>query len=921
MIRDAWEALSRALSVVRRGKLDREFDEEFATHVELLTEQNERRGLPRHEARRQAILQMGGLNPTRDLHRESRGLPRFERFLEAIQAVGKDLRHAARSLARARAFTLVCVISLGVGMGSFVALVTFTRAMTSPARGIDTNGLVELLVTPLGPLRAKAGVTAMEEWSYPDFQELRSADTGMAVTGWTMGVVESGIPVPDALDSEVGDSDPARVPTLFVSANYFTTFGASLARGPGFDPVLDDRPSAAPRVVLSYGFWRNRLASDPDIVGKALMFDGVPHAVVGITPAGFRGHFNALDDSTPSSVLFMPLERHPRLRADPGLRLNRNLDWVHMHGRLAPGGDIARAHAIVSATMSGLSKQYPATNEHKAAAVEPYYSHGAASRLQMERVIGMILGLAGMVLLIVCVNLSGMMLVRGATRERELSIREAVGASRRRLIQYLFFEAVWLAAIGGGLSALVLFGIPAGIARWLGETVPPEFDLDVPAVAICAGLCLAVSVVLGLLPALRLSRPNIIPALKDDAGGGGRRVSRIHRAATAIQVAIAVPCLVISGVMLDRVRTADFGFETEGLVAVRVDPAAASRRGNADLSLRSVRGTLEQATGVLSVTMADGMPIDFTQRNVRVSQSNGTEFVSAHVTRVAEGYLDTIGARLLRGRSITAEDRGAAARVAVISEPLASRLFPSSEAIGQRLTSALEDGREEELTVIGVSADFATSQLTTERPQMLLPLPETPASAVYLIARGAAADETRLTSAFENVGRDLGLEFLPSRQGVFRGIVTGKGLVEKSLHDLVAESIGVAVAGGMVLMLASLGVLGVIAFMVATRTREIAVRMALGATRPRVLGLMLFDVVKLVTPGVAVGLVVGAVLIRTMTNVMGTPLTVGSNRLGAVEPLIYVAAASLAVIVALLAGLPAARRAASIQPMIAMRSE
>lgn len=918
MIRDAWEALARALAVVRRRKLDAEFDEEFATHLELLTEQNERRGLPRPEARRQAILQMGGLNPTKDFHRESRGLPRLERCLEALQAVGKDLRHAARSLGRARAFTLVCVISLGVGMGSFVALVTFVRALTSPARWIDTNGLVELLVTPLGPLRAKAGVGAIEEWSYPDFQELRRADTGMAVTGWTMGWTEIGIPMPDTFDLDRGE-DPARALTLFVSANYFSTFGVSLARGPGFDPA-DDLPSAAPRVVVSHGFWRNRLGSDPDIVGKTLALDGIPHVVVGIAPAEFSGHFNALSDGA-SSSLFMPLERHPRLRADPSVRFNRRIDWVNIHGRLAPGIDIARANAIVSATMAGLSRQYPATNEFKAAAVEPYFSQGAANRRQMRRTFGRILGLAGTVLLIVCVNISGMMLVRGATRERELSIREAVGASRRRLIQYLFFEAVWLASIGGGLSVLVLFGLPAAIARWLGATVPPEFDLDLAGVAIASGLCLVVSVVLGLLPALRSSRPNLIPALKDDAAGGGRRVSRIHRAAAAIQVAIAVPFLVISGVMLDRVRTADFGFEPEGLVAARVDTAAASRRGTADLSLRSVRGTLEEASGVVSVTMGDGMPIDFAQRNVRVSPSNGTEFVSAHVTRVAEGYLDTIGARLLRGRSITAEDRAAAARVAVISEPLAQRLFPDGDAVGERLTFALDEGREEEFTVIGMTADFATSQLTTERPQMLLPLPENPASPVYLIARGAAADETRLTSAFEHVGRDFGLEFVPRPLGVFRGIVTGTQLAHKSLNDLVAESITVAVAGGVVLVLASLGVLGVIAFMVATRTREIAVRMALGATRPRVLGLMLSDVVKLVTPGVAVGLLVGAVLIRTMDNVMGTPLTIGSTPLGAVEPLIYMAAASVAVIVALLAGLPAARRAASVQPMIAMRSE
>jgi predicted permease len=920
VIRDVWEMLSRALAVVRRGRLDREFDEELATHLELLTAQHERRGVPRHEARRQAILQMGGLNATADFHRDWRGLPRLERALEAVQAVGKDFRHAARSLARARAFALVCVISLGVGMGSFVAMVTFVRAITSPARGIDTNGLVEVLVTPQGPLRAKAGVAAIEEWSYPDFQELREAESGVTVTGWAMGMTDTGLRPPDTLDREAGDEVSTRVLTLFVSANYFSTFGASLARGPGFEPDADDRPSAAPRVVVSHGFWRNRLASDPDIVGATLTLDGVPHAVVGIAAEGFRGHFNALEGGAASAALFMPLERHPRLRADPSLRSDRRVDWVHVHGRLAPGVTLARANALVSATMSGLSTRYPATNEFKAASVEPYFAHGAANRREMRRVSGQMLGLAGMVLLIVCVNISGMMLVRGAARERELSVREAVGASRRRLVQYLFFEAVWLAVIGGGLSVLVLYGIPAGVARWFGQTVPPEFDLDAPAIAICSGLCLAVSVVLGLFPALRSSRPNLIPALKDDAGGGGWRIGRVHRATAALQVAIAVPFLVISGVMLDRVRTADFGFDPEGLVAARVDPAAASR-GRGEFSLSSVRGTLEQANGVVSVTIGDGMPVDFAERMVRVSRSNGTEFVSTHVTRVAEGYLDTLGARLLRGRSISAEDRGGASRVAVISQSVATTLFPDGEALGQRLTFAVEEGREEVFAIIGVMADFATAQLTTERLQMLLPLPETPASPVYLIARGAAADETRLTSAFEHLRRDLGLEFLPGRYGVFQDIVTGRQLVRKSVSDLVAESIGVAVAGSIVLALASLGVLGVIAFTVATRTREIAVRMALGASSPRVLGLMLFDVVKLVIPGVAVGLLVGAGLIRTMTSVMGTPLTVGSTPLGIVEPLIYVAAAAVAVGVALLAGLAPARRAASIQPMIAMRSE
>ena len=290
-----------------------------------------------------------------------------ERSLDALRSIRRDLAHAARSLAKDRGFTLVCVISLGIGMGGLVALATFTRMITAPARVIDTNGLTELLVLPLGPLRAKAGVWALEQWSYPDYQALRDADIGMAITGWTRESSQFGAPTPD-------DAAPPRVATLYVSANYFRTFGVSLARGPGFDPAIDDAPLAEPRVVVSHDFWQSRMAADPDIVGKSVTIDGVPHTVVGIAPDDFRGHFHFFQ--APSSLLFIPLERHPRLRANPNLRDDRTVDWVRIHGRLDPGVDITRANALVSATVSGLAQRYPASNEFKAATVEPYYSHG-----------------------------------------------------------------------------------------------------------------------------------------------------------------------------------------------------------------------------------------------------------------------------------------------------------------------------------------------------------------------------------------------------------------------------------------------------------------------------------------------------------------------------------------------------------------
>ncbi|HWI20405.1 MAG TPA: ABC transporter permease [Vicinamibacterales bacterium] len=399
-------------------------------------------------------------------------------FLDSLSSIRRDLAHALRSLAKERGFSLVCIISLGIGIGAFVAILTFGRAITSPARGITTEGVTELLVLPQGPLRAKAGEWAIEQWSYPDFQALREADTGMDLTGWTRDEVEFGTPVPDQKEQL------PRITALYVTSNYFRTFGVTLSRGPGFDPAAHDSTSTAATVVVSHDFWKSRAAADPDLIGKPVMVDGVPHTVVGITPEDFRGHFHFFQ--APGSMLFLPLERYPRLKSDPNLRNDRAADWVRIHGRLRDGVDIRQANAQVSAAVARLAELYPASNQYKGATVEPYESMGAAGRPEFRQVFSIMLSLAGMVLLIVCMNISGMMLVRGAKRERELSIRAALGADRRRLIQHLFFESVLLAFVAGGISAGVLFGIPAIAGWYLGVPVPQEVDFDATGAALAA---------------------------------------------------------------------------------------------------------------------------------------------------------------------------------------------------------------------------------------------------------------------------------------------------------------------------------------------------------------------------------------------------------------------------------------------------
>jgi predicted permease len=838
-----------------------------------------------------------------------------------INGIWRDLAHAGRSLTKARAFTFVCVVSLGIGMVPVIAVPYVSRVTRTPPPGVKTEGLVEVVTTPRGAREAS------DAWSYPDFVDLRAADTGMSLSGWTGGPSTITIQTPAGVETR-------SVPTMFVSANYFRTVGVALARGPGFTEAVDDPSNAEPAVILGYTFWQTQLASDPDIVGKTLTLDDIPHVVVGIAPERFDGHL-----FLHGKELFVPLEQHPRFRdrnAENKVRSERSDEWIYILGRLSPGVGIAQATAAVSAVTSRLAQEYPSTNEFKAGMVGAYHPSGYLHRTQFLAIEAVALTLTGTVLLVVCLNISGMMQVRSAMRERELSIRQAVGASRGRLVQYLFSEAVILAGLGSALASTVLFNIPALLSWWAARPLPDQLQAalrpDLSLVAICIGLCLFTSLVFGLLPASRFSRPVIISSLKDDAGVGGFRAGRVHRLTAALQVAVAVPLIVMSGMSLVRfgtTATADLGFDADLLYAapLKLEAAWKEAGGNATAGfrIRSVRENLEKASGVASATVADGLPLGFSGDSAKVSLQTDANaaaaFVSVHVTRVGDAYLGTMGIRLLRGRGFTVEDRAGAEMVTVISKPLADQLFPhaeAAEAIGKRLTFGTDKKTQQTLTIVGVTGDFPTAQMSDKREQLLLPLAQHPVSNLFLIARsGPGETPLKVTAALENAIRELGPDVdrgLTYADGLpYSRIVTGVWLRQNSMRDFLVQSAVAGATGGVILMLAALGIYGVVGLMVATRTREIAVRVALGASRGRVLGMILADVVKLAMPGVAVGLLLTALLVRLNGDNMGIPLS-------RMEPLAYVAGAAVAILVAVLASLAPARRAASVQPMVAMRS-
>jgi predicted permease len=815
-----------------------------------------------------------------------------------LNGMWRDLAHAARSLAKARAFTLVCVVSLGIGMAPVIAIPYLSQLLTIQPPGLQTETLVEILTTRVGPREAT------DVWSYPDFADLRDANTGIVLVGWTYG------------QSEV-NKDSARA--MFVSTDYFQTMGVTLTRGPGFSATTE------PAVILGYQYWQNHFASDPDIIGKTVTLDGVPHIVTGIAPDQFNGHVTGNGEV----AVFLPLQRHPLFRT---AGTDRSKEWLLIHGRLKPGVSVAQGSAAISTVTSSLAAQYPSTNENKSGIAAPYDAYGNLMRSRFAVIQAIGLTLTGMILLVVCLNISGMVQVRTAMRERELSIRQAIGATRRQLIQYQLSEAIVVAGLGAILASLVLFSLPSLRSLLTDNPLPPQVQealkFNLPTVGFCVGLCLLTSLVFGLLPAVRFSRPVILSALKDDAGVGGRRVGRVQRVTAALQVAIAVPLIVLSGISLDRVRstaTADLGFAAELLYAVplKLDDAKVA---DAASRIRGVRDGLARANGVAGASLADGLPLAFRGDTVRTALQADADtaptFIHAHVTRADNDYLNTMGIPLLGGRGFAADDRAGTEPVAIISKALAGKLFPNAEAgqaIGRRLVFGNDEKATQTLTVVGISGDFPTAQMSSPREQLLLPLAQHPSQELFLIARSTPGEPPqKMTAILENAARDFDPEnrgFGTAEDGtaLYPKVVTGVWLRKRSIDDFLTQSAIAGIAGSVILTLSALGIYGVVGLMVATRTRELAVRVALGASRGRVLAMVLFDVVKLVLPGVVVGLILTAAFIRLKGEDMGIPL---SN----VEPLAYVVGAVIAVLVALLASLAPARRAASVQPMVAMRS-
>lgn len=890
-------------------KLEESVDKEVSFHLETRIEELVRSGRPPDEARAEVLRHFGDpdLVVERCRRIDERGARRralTELFSDALN----DVRFAFRTLRKARGYTMVTVLSLAVGIGVNSALFTAIYASwVAPVPGVTGQ---DRMVDPV-TIDSWGDNWA---WTYPDFEAVREAQTPFeSLAAWLED------------DATLGAEDGAeRAHAAYASAAYFQVMGALPTLGRGFLPTEDVGQGQHPVVVLSHHFWQTRFVGRTDILGRVITLNRVPYTVVGVAPEGFRGA-----RVTISSIdLWMPLVQHPGMAGEGSFATDRERFSVQVLGRLRPGATRSEAQAALQTVFGRLEAEYPETNGNRSVRAAAFGRFPAQNRIWDMIAVAGLWGLMGVLLLIICGNLAGMALARSAAREQEIGVRLALGSSRIRLVRHLLVEAFLLAMIGGCLgTALAMIGMATLPPSDLGITAPGvTFEPSGWVLAMSFALAFAAALAVGLLPALRFSRPELVSALKDDNGGGGRRVGRIQRIAASAQTGAALSLLVVGALFLRSLNQVDgrvLGFQPDGMVVTDFTAGGfsslfldISKEGYPTLEegggalLDRLTESLGSLPGVDAVAVADGFPLDrwgASGRASRVDRPDEPESrVTAEFTRVTEGFFNAIGAPLLQGRGLQASDDAASDPVAVVTRPLAERLWPGEDPLGRQFLWPAGSEGATARTVVGVVGRVASSRASQDVPHVFLPLRQSYSSSLVIVFR-TGADASTLSGSFRDALRSVD-PGLPMPR-----LLPGESIVVRATQDQRATGKLGGGLGLVVLLLSAIGVYGVVALAVTHRTREIGLRMAMGATRGEILRKVLGDAVRLSAPGMIVGALLAA----------GTAAAMRSMLLGTspLDPVSFLSAGGLLLLVVFLAGLVPALRASGIHPVEALRRE
>ena len=811
----------------------------------------------------------------------------------------QDVRFAVRLLAKNRMFTVTAALSLAIGIGANTTIFSVGSALLlRPMPGlVGADRLVDIGRTSRG--------ASFDTVSYPNYADIRDRVTTLS------GVFAHQIePSPMSLGGRDGAE---RIYGALVSGNYFRVLGTAPVHGRLLRPEDDTIGSGNAVTVLGHDLWTRRFGADPNIVGQSVPINGYPFTVVGIAPRGFQGTTILKGD------LWIPLamltEAMPDRRST--LFTSRGATWLFMGGRLKDGTTIEQANAELGAIGAALRQEYRETNQDMSFRAAPIAVVPGMTGM-MAGFIGLLMGIVTLLLLIACVNLAGMLLARGAARTREMAVRLAIGAGPARVVRQLLTETAVLFVVGG-ISGLLLSRWLTGLLLALLPQLPVPLSVEIRTdwrvVLFTVVMSIIAAVLCGLAPALQARRTSVVTALKTDALDGRRSRLRLRNVFVVGQVTMSIVLVVAAGLFmraLERAASTPTGFDVRNVEVVSLDLSLG--RLDAQTGRQFARELLERAgelPGVTSATIAVDLPLDGGRMGFGAVRIPGATTgpdrdgqVPADWNIVEPGFFRTLGVRLVRGRDFEVNDTMSAPAVAIVNEAFARMAWGGEDPIGRQMETDTGEGVRP-VTVIGLAEDARfISVAAAADPYIYVPLAQVYQGRVHLVVKTAG---TSVLPEIRALVRSMNPN-LPVTEALSLADITALGTIPQRIAAAIAGTLGVVG-----LLLASMGIYGVTSYAVSRRTREIGIRMALGAEASTVMRLVLVQGAMLTALGVALGLGVAA---------LGGPL-VESLLYGvsAVDPVTYGTACLLFTGVSLLATYIPARRAMSVDPMTALRNE